>query len=166
MGLNKPKKFKNPEYWPAVVLLLLCCDAVAVNLSYLLALWLRFGRIWWQIPESFLRAWKQFAPLYTALCLAAFAFVGLYSARLFFGRLWRLLWLSSASLMTSAAHVALITSFWRRMPRSYMVGGTVLQFLFVAGIRLLVWLVFYLHERRTDKPGKRKDRQLDAEDEW
>lgn len=166
MSLKKEKKFKSPEYWPAVVLLLISCDVVSVNLAYLGALWLRFGRVWWQIPEVYLRSWKQFAPLYTALCLAAFAFVGLYSARLYFGRLWRLLWLSTASLMTSVAHAVLIAAFWRRMPASYMAGGTVLQFLSVAGVRVVIWLVLYLCERRAGEAKRREIRESDGDDDW
>ena len=155
MSINKPEKLKSPEYWPAVVLLLLCSDAVAVSLSYLLALWLRFGRVYWQIPESYLRAWKQFAPLYTALCLGVFAFVGLYSRQINLGRLWRLLCFCSASLMASVAHAALITTLWYRMPNSYLVGGAALQFFFVVCIRLLIWLVFRLMEMRKKKERDR-----------
>ena len=165
MSLQKERNFRSPKYWPAVILLLICCDAAAVNLAYLAALWLRYGRVLWQIPEVYLRAWKQFAPLYTALCLVAFAFVGLYSARAYFGRLWQLLWLSTASLMTSVAHAALIAAFWRRMPHSYMVGGAALQFLFVTGVRILVWLLLYLRRNRPEEAGRR-ERQLSDEDDW
>ena len=160
MSLNKPEKFKGPEYWPAVVLLLLCSDAIAVSLSYLLALWLRFGRAYWMIPESYLRAWKQFSPLYTALCLGVFAFVGLYSRQINLGRLWRLLCFCAASLMASVAHAALIVTLWCRMPNSYLVGGAALQFFFVVSIRLLIWLVFRLIEMRKIKERDRLAREL------
>ena len=165
MSMKQGNNFRSPEYWPAVVLLLLCCDVLAVNLAYFAALWLRFGRIWWQIPEVYLRAWKQFTPLYTVMCLGVFAFVGLYSSRPYFGRLWQLLLLCTASLMASVAHVAMIITFWRRMPRSYMVGGTALQFLAVLGVRVLVWLFFYCRQRRTGGAAKRDAWGYD-EDDW
>ena len=140
-GFVPYKRIKN---WFLLALFLLFYDLVTVNFSYLLALWLRFGRVFIQIPETYLRAWRQAVPLYSVLCLGVFAFVGLYQDRWCFLSFGNLLLLSSASVMTSVAHAALITVLYHRMPRSYYVLGLVLQFALVAGVRILVWLAVRL----------------------
>ena len=58
-------------------------DIIAVNLAYLMALWFRFDCRFSLIPEVYLKAWIQFAPFYTVLCLAVFTVLKLYRS------LWR-----------------------------------------------------------------------------
>ena len=161
-GFIPYKRIKN---WFLLALLLLCYDLVAVNFSYLLALWLRFGRVFIQIPETYLRAWRQAVPLYSVLCLAIFAFVGLYQDQWCFLSFGNLLLLSTASVMTSVAHVALITVLYHRMPRSYYVLGLVLQYALVAGARVLVWLAVRLWLRHESAARRARRTYADWEED-
>ena len=53
-------------HWRTVALLLNIYDIVVINLSYYLALWLRFDCKASAIRPDFLETWMRFAPIYTA----------------------------------------------------------------------------------------------------
>ena len=67
------KKIKL-EHWQSISLLLILYDILAVNLSYFIALWLRFDGMFSSIPKPYYEAWLHFAPIYTVLCLVVFWF--------------------------------------------------------------------------------------------
>ena len=52
---------------------LLMYDIVTVNLSYLLALWIRFDCHYRAIPMEYLDPWKDFIPIYMVFSLITFA---------------------------------------------------------------------------------------------
>ena len=113
-------------------------DIVAVNLSYYLALLIRFYVNFQLRPvavDRYLPAWLGFTPFYTVLCLVVFAGFRLY------GGLWRYAGINDmnriilASLCTSLLHVLGTTIFYTRMPVTYYLIGALLQFLFLTIIR-------------------------------
>ena len=65
------KKF-HLEHWHTIAFFLNIYDALAVTLSYLAALWLRFDLQFSKIPSEYFNGWKQFAPIYAAFCLLLF----------------------------------------------------------------------------------------------
>jgi len=69
---GKRKKLFGLEHWQEIMLILMVYDAVVVNLSYFLALWLRFDSKFSLIPAHYLDPWKRFAPYYTVFCLVVF----------------------------------------------------------------------------------------------
>ena len=75
---KKQRKGRSVEHWQIVSAGLLLYDALAVNLAYFLALWLRFDCMYSAIPQAYLSAWLRFAPLYTPVCLAVFWLFRLY----------------------------------------------------------------------------------------
>lgn len=113
-------------------------DVIAVNLSYYLALLIRFYVNFQLRPvavDRYLPAWLGFTPWYTVLCLVVFAGFRLY------GGLWRYAGINDmnriilASLSTALLHVLGTTIFYTRMPVTYYLIGALLQFLFLTIIR-------------------------------
>ena len=113
-------------------------DIVAVNLSYYLALLIRFYVNFQLRPvavDRYLPAWESFTPWYTLLSLIIFACWRLY------GGLWRYAGINDmnriilASLSTALLHVLGTTIFYTRMPWTYYLIGALLQFLFLTIIR-------------------------------
>lgn len=113
-------------------------DIVAVNLSYYLALLIRFYVNFQLRPvavDRYLPAWESFTPWYTVICLVVFGAFRLY------GGLWRYAGINDmnriilASLSTALLHVLGTTIFYTRMPVTYYLIGALLQFLFLTIIR-------------------------------
>lgn len=113
-------------------------DVVAVNLSYFLALIIRFyvgGFLRPVAVDRYLPAFLAFAPWYTLLCLLFFMGWRLY------GGIWRYAGINDmnriilANLSTSLIHVLGTVIFVERMPITYYLIGGVLQFVFVVCIR-------------------------------
>ena len=71
------------QHWQSIVILLLVYDVIAVNLSYFLALWIRFDCIYSHIPPNYLDGWKLYAPVHTMISIFVFWVLRLYSS------LWR-----------------------------------------------------------------------------
>ena len=130
--LKKILEAVKKDLW--VVLL----DVIAVNLSYYLALLIRFYVNFQLRPvavDRYLPAWLGFTPWYTVLCVVIFAGWKLY------GGLWRYAGINDmnriilASLSTALLHVLGTTIFYTRMPVTYYLIGALLQFLFIVIIR-------------------------------
>ena len=128
------------KIWSSIVkdLWILLLDIIAVNASYLLAMLIRFfmnGQMRNIASTTYLPAFWTFAPFYTVLAIAVFAFFRLY------GGMWRFAGLNDmnriigASLITAVIHVVGTCLFVERMPISYYVIGALLQFAFVTAVR-------------------------------
>ncbi len=128
---------KPLEHWQKIAVILAVYDAIVVNLSYGITLWFRFDLQFSQIPEYYLQAWLRFAPIYTVFCLAVFWVLRLYKSLWEFASYFELSRVGISSLITGAFHLIVITKFFQRMPASYYVFGTLLQFSTVLGIRFL-----------------------------
>ena len=133
------KDFIKNDLWIVIL------DILAVNLSYLLALYIRFfvnGEFRVSVGYYVDYFWR-IAPVYTVLAIVAFALFKLY------GGMWRFAGLNdmnriiTANLVTVVLQVAtsitvlvlLPESKASRMPFSYYVIGAVIQFIFVVLIR-------------------------------
>lgn len=129
---NKRKKI---EHWHAIAFCLTFYDIIAVNLSYLAALWVRFDCRYSQIPQEYLDAYLKFVPFYTVFVLLVFRALRLYKSVWRFASYNELIRIFAASVITSAAHTVGITLFLCRMPVSYYLIGTMLQFLMTVAVR-------------------------------
>ncbi len=118
-----------------ITVLLILYDAAVVNLSYFLALWIRFDCRFSMIPEMYLNAWERFTLPYTVFCLILFTVLRLYKSLWRFASYSELLRVCIASLITAVVHTAGITLYVTRMPISYYLMGSMLQFLAILGIR-------------------------------
>ena len=118
---------KRIEHWQVISLYLVVYDIIAVNLAYLMALWFRFDCRFSLIPEVYLKAWIQFAPFYTVLCLAVFTVLKLYRSLWRFAGYSELLRVTAATMVTGFLHFVGITTFFKAMPISYILFGMIIQ---------------------------------------
>ncbi|MBQ7563727.1 MAG: polysaccharide biosynthesis protein [Lachnospiraceae bacterium] len=129
---NKTRRF---EHWQYVTLFLLLYDAIAVNFSYFIALWVRFDAKVSQIPERYLHPFLKFIPIYTVCCLAVFSVLKLYRSIWRYASYRELSRATIASVLTSFFHTFVISLLYGRMPVSYYMIGMVIQFVLIVGIR-------------------------------
>ena len=153
---NFMKKYLNIEHWQMISVVLIIYDLLAVNLSYALALWLRFDCRYSQIPGYYLDAWKKFIPVYSLFCLATFLLLKLYSSIWKFASYFELYQVIKSSVITAGFHTFAITFFLRRMPISYYVIGAVMQLVFILGVRFSYRFILLIHSE-TIKNGERND---------
>ena len=124
-----------------ISLALVVFDILAINLSYLFALWFRFDCRASMIPMHYLDGWLRSAPAFTIVTIILFAVMRLYSSLWQFAGSNELVRAVLACVLSTAAHVVisrivLISAplIWR-MPVSYFVIGGVLETFTVVGIR-------------------------------
>lgn len=140
------KNERKLKHWHIINILLVIYDIIAVNLSYFLALWIRFDCKYSTIPGRFLNTYLKFIPIYTAICLIVFALFKLYNSIWRFAGFRELLNIIAASLSCSVLHVIGITFLFRRMHIIYYVFGAVIQLLLLIAIRFSYRL--YLMEKK------------------
>ena len=113
-------------------------DLVAVNVSYYLALLIRFfvgGELRAVAVDRYMPAWIGFAPWYSILAIIIFMAWKLY------GGMWRYAGINDmnriilANVCTTILHILGTTLFFTRMPWTYYAIGAVLQFFLVTLIR-------------------------------
>ena len=130
--MNQLKKIIKADLW--VVLL----DIIAVNISYFLALMVRYYIDFKLRPvalDKYLPAFVQFAPFYTFVCIAIFFLFRLY------GGIWRHAGINDmnrialANLIAAILHVVGTCLFIFPMPKSYYALGMIFQFVFLIIIR-------------------------------
>lgn len=148
--LKKWKDAAAKDLWVVVL------DVVAVNLSYYLALLIRFYVNFQLRPvavDRYLPALVSFAPFYSVACLLVFGAWHLY------GGLWRYAGINDmnriilANLCTTVIQVTGTMVFFTRMPITYYLIGGVLQFSFIVIIRF-GYRVLLVEKRRLRSRGK------------
>ena len=114
-------------------------DAIAVNLSYILALILRYfvHNIFINAAYGYLNATLKFAPFYTIICIAVFALFKLYNGMWRYARLSDMNRIIAASVTTAIIYVIGTVLFVKRMPISYYVLGAGIQFMWVTFTRYI-----------------------------
>lgn len=137
---------KNMEHWKLISAALVIYDIFAVNFSYFVALWMRFDLKYSAIPKEYLSAFVKFAPIYTVLCILVFWFFRLYRSLWRFASYKELVNTAAATVVTTVIQVLGITFLFHRMPFSYYLWGTLLQFILTLGIRFSYR--FYLLETK------------------
>ena len=141
------------EHWKVLAVLLILYDIVAIHAAYFLGLWLRFDFVFSSIPEKYLRAYALFISGYAVVSVVVFMFFKLYRSMWRFASYAELVRTFLASVMMSAVHAVLITVIFGRMPFSYYLTGTVLQFLFLIAARFFYRFVLYLRSQRKRNMG-------------
>lgn len=147
--MDQLKRTVKDDLW--IVLL----DILAVNISYLLALAMRYyvnneihpGMI------PFINVFYYFAPWYTLACLIIFACFKLY------GGLWRYAGINDmnriivANLVTVVVQLLGTILFFQRMPLSYYAFGAFFQLILIALIRFSYRIAIIEKRNGIDKPG-------------
>lgn len=138
------------EHWQIIAILLAIYDTIVVNLSYGITLWLRFDMRYSAISKDYKMAWLQMIPIYTVFCLATFWILRLYKSIWRFASFSELLRVALSSVITGAFHVVVTLLFFRRMPLTYYIFGTMLQFMAVLGIRFVYRLFLLVRKKNLD----------------
>ena len=146
------KQNKVLQSGKVIMLLLALYDIIAVNISYFLALWVRFDGRYSAIPEGYLTTFKRFAPFYTILCIIIFILFKLYNSIWQFASYVELLHLIGATMVSSFVQIigTMMLMQGRRMPLSYYLGGMMFQ----GGFLLLVRFGYrFIHLERRHRGG-------------
>ena len=112
----------------AVSFLLVLYDMIVVNLSYLLALWLRFDCQYNSIPEKYLEPAFEMMPIHTIVMVAVLAMLRLYQSIWRYASLPELVRIFGASLIGAVELIVVSLLFFIRMPISYYFIGWMLMF--------------------------------------
>ena len=141
-------------HWRTVAVLLSIYDIIAINLSYFLALWLRYDCKFSLIRHEFLHAWMRFVPIYTVFCLVVFWVLRLYRSLWKYASYSELMHLILATIITGVFHTVGITLIFNRMPISYYMIGITLQFVAMAIIRFSYrFYILMSSQRKEDEKG-------------
>lgn len=111
-----------------ISLLLLFYDIIAINLAYLIALWLRFDCKFSTIPELYLEPAIKIIPLYTFVMVVTLASMRLYQSVWRYASVPELIRVFSASIIGAVTQIVGTILFLRRMPISYYLIGWILMF--------------------------------------
>ena len=131
------------KHWNLVTLYLIIYDVIAVSAAHFLALWLRFDCRYSDIPALYLNSFLRLVPFYAAFCVLVFWLLRLYSS------VWRYVSINeltravAATVLTFLLQIIFVAvcGIWFpemgivRMPLSYYVFGSTIQFIFIVGIR-------------------------------
>ena len=147
---EKPKRSlvadrRNRRNKKIIAFMLMIYDIIAVNLSYFLALLLRFDLKYTKIDQTYMDAFKQSAPIYTVFCIIVFMLLKLYRSIWRFASYIELMRIMAACFITTAFNCIFVTVAFVRMPLVYYVFGAILQcvFLLVARFSYRLFLVIY-----------------------
>lgn len=146
-------KLRKLQHWQVVNIGLLLYDVLAVNASYFLALWVRFDCRFSMIPEYYLEAFLKFAPIYTVIAIAVFWRVRLYKSIWRFASYSELMRVALSTIVTFIVHTVGITVLFKRMPISYYLTGTILQFFAVLAVRFSYRFILLERSRREKEMG-------------
>ncbi|MBQ6593193.1 MAG: polysaccharide biosynthesis protein, partial [Solobacterium sp.] len=138
--LSFAKKFRH---WHMIAGFLMLYDILAVNGAYLFALFLRFDFRFSMIPDEFLQGFIHFAPVYTISCILIFYWLNLYRSIWRFASYNELIRIAASTALTMMVQIAGCV-FYRRMPVSYYIMGSVLQFVLIVAARFSYRFVLLL----------------------
>ena len=142
-------------HWRTVAVLLSIYDIFAINLSYFLALWLRYDCKFSLIRPEFMHAWMRFVPIYTVFCLVVFWVLRLYRSLWKYASYSELMHLILATIITGVFHTVGITLIFNRMPISYYMIGITLQFVAMAIIRFSYrFYILMSSQKKEDEKGR------------
>lgn len=140
-----------------ITLLLVFYDILAVNVSYFVALWLRFECQLSGIPQWYLDTFIRFAPAYTLISILVFWFCKMYGSIWRFASYNELLRIVVATSIVSIVQAVGTVVLLHPMPISYYILGIALQFGAVTGIRFFYrfFLLLIGSHRHNQTPEKR-----------
>ncbi len=151
-------------------LLLFVYDAIVVNLSYLLAIWLRFDceiNTLLQTAPEFLYAWLYFIPINTVVSLVVFSMFKLYRSVWTFAsyrEFFNVVYATSVSFLMHTVGITALIKFsdlpLGRMPYTYHIFGVILQFFFVLSVRFAYRFILLERSRRAVARDKKSSRVM------
>lgn len=146
--------------WKVISLYLIIYDLLTINVAYMSALLLRFDMQFSTIPKIYLNSFISFVPLYAIFAVFVYYMFRLYKIVWTFASFRELNRIIIAVLITTILHFVVMTAFFRRMPVSYYIIGSVLQFLFTATIRFLYRYVDLLRRKYTQESSTNRNAMI------
>mgnify|MGYP002594659706 FL=1 len=147
------------EHWQVVAAYLMIYDILAVNLSYLFVLWMRFDCAFSQIPPVYLQTFLKIAPWHTAFSLLVFWLLRLYKSIWRYAGYSELLRVTAATAATGVFYIAVLTVFREKMPVSCYLFGPLVQFCLTVGIRFSYRFIT-LERIRREKSENDSDKRI------
>ncbi len=148
------------QHWQIVAIALAVYDAIILNISYFIALWLRFDCSVKMIPQDYLKPYLYFTLIYMVLGLIIYWRCGLYSAMWRFAsfmELEKIVLGTGISFIVQvigvSVSVAIVSEEFIRMPWSYYLVGFMMQFLFTMGARFSYRFLLLVKEHRSNAGG-------------
>ena len=138
MKLSKTSQGKRKfhiETWHIKAIFLMAYDTMAINISYFVALWIRYDGIFTEIPAKHLDPYVYFIPIYTVISLGIFYLLRMYHSVWEYVSVRELMRAAIGSITASAVHIVLITLIFGKMPLSYYLWGSCFQVLLLLGAR-------------------------------
>lgn len=138
MKLSKTSSGKRKfhiETWQIKAIFLMAYDVMAINISYFIALWIRYDGIFTEIPVEFLDPYVYFIPIYTVISLVIFYLARMYHSIWEYVSVRELMRTALGSVAASIVHVILITVIFGKMPISYYLWGSCFQVLMLLASR-------------------------------
>ncbi len=138
MKLTKSSSGKRQfhiETWHIKAIFLMAYDVMAINISYFIALWIRYDGVFTEIPEKYLDPFVHFIPLYTVISLLIFYFARMYHSIWKYVSVRELMRTALGSIAASVSHIILITLIFEKMPISYYLWGSCFQVLMLLAAR-------------------------------
>ena len=126
---------KKQPVWYRIVLLLVVFDAIAINVSYLGALLLRFDFQFQSIPSGYYQMWINSIPIHTLVSILIYTAFKLYQSIWRYVSIHELERVVFASAISVVAHLVCNEVFFGRMPISYYCMGWMLELLLVVAVR-------------------------------
>lgn len=123
------------ETWHIKAIFLMAFDVMAINISYFIALWIRYDGVFTEIPDKYLDPYVYFIPIYTVISLAIFFIARMYHSIWEYVSLRELMRTALGSIATSVIHIILITVIFGKMPISYYLWGSCFQVLLLLASR-------------------------------
>ncbi len=146
----------NVEHWQMSTLCLMAWDFLMIHVSYFLALWVRFDCLYSAIPENYLSSYLHFITIYSLIAIVFFWVFKLYQSIWRYASYVELVRTIICSLTASLAHILFITVIFGRMPLSYYLWGSIVQFIVLAIPRFSYRLLLFLrNDKRTDETAGR-----------
>ena len=145
------------EHWQLIALCLMVCDFLSIHISYFLALWVRFDCVYSAIPSRYLQAYLHIITIYAAGAIVFFWFFKMYRSIWRYASYSELIRTFLASACTSLIHIILISALFGRMPLSYYLWGSSLQFIFLVVPRFSYRLLLFMRAgmKHTDETAGR-----------
>ena len=149
------KKIRKMEHWEVVTLLLMLYDFVAIIVSYMAALLIRFDLRFNSIDTQYLHAFYKSILLYAAFCVVLFWFLRLYKSIWRFASFTELLRVILATSISGVVYIVVMTTFVLRMPVSYYIVGVACQFCLTLGIRFSYRFILLLRGRMNQNESEK-----------
>ena len=144
------QKKRRLEHWQIVRAYLVVYDVLAICAAYLIALWVRFDCRFREIPSQYFQPYIKYIPVYCAVCLVVFQTLRLYKSIWRFASYNELCRMTVATGITFLFHIGGMPALYGRMPVSYYLFGTLLQFFLTLAVRFSYRFVLLLRGRNSD----------------